>query len=1042
MAGFLSIKDDLRVPRSPSRIGGVHLLEGFTQSPTASARTTSLKGHASTAHLFGHSSSLKNRQYTTPHTTTALNTDEKKLLLGILTRHRRRNVDEEIPKKDSDAVKDVVAQYEHKAYQALHSHDYDAAIHIAREIIQLVSRIFGHTSSLCIYAGVILGEAYCLKGDIGMAKKYLLAAERRLEHVEDAKSAQTLRAAIACYTKMGDVFCTEAQLAKDNGDFEHEKTSVDYANDAYTHAAYMLDQSGGDSTYCYSRIGHLEQGNGQFVAATVAYEAALATSAHFSRTANDMNYLLAHKQLADCLLLRNRFAAALEHYIFVFQVMDEKSRTIQAPCKREAEVACIQTTTRLALSIATCLRAVCNFSEAAKMAEGAATVIKSALLDAEDKEAGAINVMKELEAMDLADQLVENTGLYIQCLESLGHTHTAWGDYAKAETFYEKGMALVDELVDGDVAMERRGNLYMFLGDVKVYEFMATRTPENSRPRKDPYATRAVATAPIMGTANTANKVTTPRTNDGNRGAHELGQIRATIESSRTWREQTFRSTMALFSKMDKDQSRYLSKEDMLEGIERLDIGLTKQQQQRLLDYMHFQENRSESEISYEEFAKALHRKREFKYMQRKQIEMSTPVCPTDDETSHEKSLPLRASELNHSMENTPTGHQPAPPCLQDAILNYKCAMDIAQSTVGSEDAQTIKIAARIGHLWYLVGDYHHALREFYHCVEKAEQLDPSYAGFLGSLYFAIANILCNGSNQQQDRAMIMYTKSITVISRMFGADSPSVAASFTGIALVWMSRGQPAPAMRHFLQAEALARQHFGEKDRISLYLLQCVAVSYLHLGDPRMAIETLDTLENIYNVATKQQKGTTLTSHVLHPSQLTPGSPGWLQATARQKAKRTAVGLTSTAKHLWNVTSLLYSWSSSQPRKSILKDVRAQALRLLAQKRGMDKHENRGHNSKWRHHGPELRHVAKIKHKMYKPHLHYYKEWAENRSSVLHRQTYKKALIGKKSRVWRPSRRMANVENDHEEPADWASSLSSIASADSTSGKIASAH
>ena len=89
---------------------------------------------------------------------------------------------------------------------------------------------------------------------------------------------------------------------------------------------------------------------------------------------------------------------------------------------------------------------------------------------------------------------------------------------------------------------------------INTNQFMATRTPENSRAKKDPYATKAVATAPVMGTANTANKATTPRTHEGNRGDHD------------------------------------------------------------------------------------------------------TSVNQTDDEASHEKSLPLRASELNDSSENTPTG--------------------------------------------------------------------------------------------------------------------------------------------------------------------------------------------------------------------------------------------------------------------------------------------------------------------------------------------------------------------------------------------------
>ena len=141
---------------------------------------------------------------------------------------------------------------------------------------------------------------------------------------------------------------------------------------------------------------------------------------------------------------------------------------------------------------------------------------------------------------------------------------------------------------------------------------------------------------------------------------------------------------------------------------------------------------------------------------------------------------------------------------LQDAMLNYKCALDVACAHRGAENPQSIKVAARIGHLFYLLKDYSAALREFHNCKRLAQFLDPSYAGFLGSLGMVIANILSRGSNSQQQRAITLYVNSIRVVSRMFGADTLSICAAYTGIAEIWYSRGEPASAVRHFLAAES----------------------------------------------------------------------------------------------------------------------------------------------------------------------------------------------------------------------------------------------
>ena len=115
---------------------------------------------------------------------------------------------------------------------------------------------------------------------------------------------------------------------------------------------------------------------------------------------------------------------------------------------------------------------------------------------------------------------------------------------------------------------------------------------------------------------------------------------------------------------------------------------------------------------------------------------------------------------------------------LQDAMLNYKCALDVACARWGANNPQSIKVAARIGHLFYLLKDYSAALREFHNCKRLAQFLDPSYAGFLSALGMAIANILSRGSNSQQQRAITLYVNSLRVVSRMFGADTLNICAA------------------------------------------------------------------------------------------------------------------------------------------------------------------------------------------------------------------------------------------------------------------------
>jgi tetratricopeptide (TPR) repeat protein len=810
MSAFALSKNDLRVSRSTARVGGAHLFEGLTRSHNVLEKSILMKGSPTTAHVFGTSSAVKNNLYkrnrklrldgddaasvtsTASTDSVVLEAGEKKFLVLALKRARHREKGEPVPLAEDAAIRDIILQYEHQACSALHDRDYSAAIHLGKEIMRLVSRIYGGLNSLSIYAGVILGEANFLLGKLAIAKRYLLAAERRLEHVNNNRSAQVVRSAIACYTKLGDVFFFEAEQAHKAKNIDMETRHVDLACDAYKHAAHLLDGSGGDSTYCHTRMGSLQQEIGQYVSATKAFENALSAAAHFARAPTDMNFLLAHKQLADCLLLRDRFGAALEHYIVVFDIVDNTSKTIGSYCKTESEVTCVQTRSQLAISIATCLRAVGQVTQAIDMIEDAAVIVKSKLLkinvEGSAPPTQPINVFKEAEQMELDNSRLKSTKIYIQCLESLGHTNIALGNLVVAEQNYEAAMGVLDGLTDDEMVMERRGILYTFLGDVKVHEYV---------------------------------KFTSP---------HETS-LSSNVSEGTGLNDST---------KVEEGESHLV-------------------------------------------------------------------------ESAMEKSLPLRASELSSS--NPPKGQDPpaSHPCLQDALLNYKCALDIAQSIGGAESPQTIKIAARVGQLWALLGEYSCALREFQYCLALAKRLDPKYASLLGSLCIAVANILSKGSDIQQERAMTLYSNSVTIISRMFGADSPTIAAAYTGIGQLWLTRDQPASALRHLLHAEGLARSNFGDADRLRLYLLQNVAIGYLALGKPSKTLETISKLEQTYTGARKSGN--------------------------RSSRNGAGKGVASTAKLLWNATSLLYSWSSQQPRKSVLKDLKAKALRDLAQSRVVNK-------------------------------------------------------------------------------------------------------
>ena len=83
------------------------------------------------------------------------------------------------------------------------------------------------------------------------------------------------------------------------------------------------------------------------------------------------------------------------------------------------------------------------------------------------------------------------------------------------------------------------------------------------------------------------------------------------IEHKRSLYGHTIETTRDLFESIDYKGSGFLTSESMAEGLHRLGLGLTARDTETLMLHMHFDENQ-DGNISYEEFAKALHGHRGF----------------------------------------------------------------------------------------------------------------------------------------------------------------------------------------------------------------------------------------------------------------------------------------------------------------------------------------------------------------------------------------------------------------------------------------------
>ena len=260
---------------------------------------------------------------------------------------------------------------------------------------------------------------------------------------------------------------------------------MDFAADAYKHAAHMLDEQGGDSTHCHSRLGHLHMEMGQFVAASISYEAALTSAMHFARHIHAPHVLVCQKQLADSLLLRNRFANALEHYLVCFEALDNASKEINRnfifSVNAESDMILLRTRASIALNVATCLRAVGRFSQAVEVAKDVKndlTLINTGAshntmhdTPRDDTDHNThINVLHELNDLKKDGTHQDNITISVRCLENLGHTYTAMGDFVAAEQQYENALEIIDAIQDSDFAMLHRSIIYCAKGDLKVHE--------------------------------------------------------------------------------------------------------------------------------------------------------------------------------------------------------------------------------------------------------------------------------------------------------------------------------------------------------------------------------------------------------------------------------------------------------------------------------------------------------------------------------------------------------------------------------------------
>ena len=158
--------------------------------------------------------------------------------------------------------------------------------------------------------------------------------------------------------------------------------------------------------------------------------------------------------------MRNRFANALEHYLICFEALYNASQEINRnfifSVNDESDMILLRTRASIALNVATCLRAVGRFSQAVEVAKDVKndlTLITGAShstmhdTSRDDTDHNThINVLHELNDLKKDGIHQDNITISVRCLENLGHTYTAMGDFVAAEQHYENALGIIDAI--------------------------------------------------------------------------------------------------------------------------------------------------------------------------------------------------------------------------------------------------------------------------------------------------------------------------------------------------------------------------------------------------------------------------------------------------------------------------------------------------------------------------------------------------------------------------------------------------------------------
>jgi Ca2+-binding EF-hand superfamily protein len=133
------------------------------------------------------------------------------------------------------------------------------------------------------------------------------------------------------------------------------------------------------------------------------------------------------------------------------------------------------------------------------------------------------------------------------------------------------------------------------------------------------------------------------RENDGftSYDANILHVVRMAIDAKRSMYGHTINDTISLFEAMDRNRKGYLVVADVIDGLHRLDLGLSTNEIHQLMSYMHFNEHSELGQIQYREMARALHGHRHFVSAKNKAVHSTSTHSHIADKLSTE---PVRAT--------------------------------------------------------------------------------------------------------------------------------------------------------------------------------------------------------------------------------------------------------------------------------------------------------------------------------------------------------------------------------------------------------------